>query len=150
MGVGSAAESDVGDDAKAGGTCLSVAGLVPDRFRSISCCEEGELWGNVRACGLLRSCAAEAEGRNRRRGATEPTVTSEFNGLISSKGWDGPAEDGFDPFCEWASVEAVVALPLRCRSLYFSIASASRSLMRVAIGDSADAGLELAANEVTG
>lgn len=47
------------------------------------------------------------------------------------------------PFREGDSaVEFVVALPLRCLSLYFSIASASRSRIRVAIGDNTDAGLE--------
>jgi len=91
----------------------------------------------VAGCGLLRSCAAEAEGRNRRRGATDPTVTSEFKGLRSSPSGAGPAEE---LFWDCVSVDAVVALPLRWRNLYFSIASASRSLMRVAIGDKADAG----------
>ena len=36
----------------------------------------------------------------------------------------------------------MVALPLRCLSLYFSIASASRSRIRVAIGDSTEAGFD--------
>ena len=47
------------------------------------------------------------------------------------------------PFCEGDSVvDAVVALPLRCLSLYFSMASASRSRIRVAIGDNTEAGFE--------
>ena len=43
------------------------------------------------------------------------------------------------PFADCASVEVVAALPLLCRSLYFSIASASRSRMRLAMGDKAEA-----------
>ena len=63
-----------------------------------------------------------------------------------AKGAGGGAGGGEDAGCgspcEGLSVDAVVPLPLRCRSLYFSIASASRSRIRVAIGDSAEAGFE--------
>ncbi len=68
-------------------------------------------------------------------------MTKEESADISS--WlslGGGAGGDTDSFCEGLSVEVVVALPLRCRSLYFSIASASRSRMRVATGDRADAG----------
>jgi hypothetical protein len=46
-----------------------------------------------------------------------------------------------EPFCERMSVDVVPALPLRFLILYFSIASASRSNIRVAIGDNALDGL---------
>ena len=46
-----------------------------------------------------------------------------------------PPDETVEPFSEGVSVEAVAALPLRWRSLYFCISSASRSRMRVAIGD---------------
>lgn len=64
---------------------------------------------------------------------------------MSSWSFGGGAGGGgeADSFCDGLSVDAVVALPLLCRNLYFSIASASRSRIRVAIGDRADAGFEL-------
>lgn len=61
---------------------------------------------------------------------------------MSSSFGGGAGGGDTDSFCEGLSVDAVVALPLRCRILYFSIASASRSRIRVAIGDRADAGFE--------
>lgn len=109
-----------------------VAGLVPERCRAISCCDIDGLGLIAGGVGVVLSCAAEADGRNRRRGATEPTA---INGCLRSSGV------GATPLADWLSVDAVVPLPLRWRSLYFSIASASRSRMRVAIGDKADAGL---------
>ena len=121
---------------------LSIAGLVPERVRG-SC---DELEGIVRGCGLDRSWAAEADGRNRRRGATEPTVTNDDSAEISSSSSFGGGAGGVDTDSCWdgLSVDAVVALPLRCRILYFSIASASRSRIRVAIGDRAEAGFACA------
>ena len=65
--------------------------------------------------------------------------------VISSS--DGPCEDIADSFCDGASVEAVAALPLRWRSLYFSIASASTARMRDAIGDSPFAPIALWATD---
>lgn len=56
-----------------------------------------------------------------------------MSGGISSSFTDGPADE---PFCETTSVDAVPALPLRVLDLYFCIASASRSSIRVAIGES--------------
>lgn len=61
-----------------------------------------------------------------------------LRGVISSPFAGGPT---FEPFCDLLSVEEVPWLPLRFRLKYFSIASASRSRIRFAIGDSADAGL---------
>lgn len=46
------------------------------------------------------------------------------------------------PFTELVSPEDVPALPLRFRFLNFAIASASRSRMRVAMGERTDAGLK--------
>jgi hypothetical protein len=57
---------------------------------------------------------------------------------MSSPLAEGPADEKVDPVCDFVSVEA---LPLRFRLMYFSIASASRSRIRVAIGDRAAAGL---------
>jgi hypothetical protein len=69
------------------------------------------------------------EGRNRRRGVLDPLEVNSAE--ISSPFAEGPTLEKFDPF-------SVPELPLRFRLRYFSIASASRSRMRVAI---ADAGL---------
>lgn len=86
---------------------------------------------------------AEADGLNRRRGATDPTVTNECRAARSSSSAGGAIDELGVPFCEGESVvDAVVALPLRCLILYFSIASASRSRIRVAIGDNTEAGFE--------
>lgn len=137
VGVGSADDSLGGDEKLLAG--LSIAGLVPDRLR-------GSPWlgGTDSGWGFVRNCAAEADGRKRRRGATEPIVPIDDSAEISSVSFGGGAGGGdVDSLWEGLSVDAVVALPLRCRSLYFSIASASRSRIRVAIGDNADAGLEL-------
>lgn len=53
----------------------------------------------------------------------------------TSSSRDFPPEDTAEPFCDVASVDTVAPLPLRLRSLYFSIASMSRSRMRFATGD---------------
>ena len=130
VGVGRADDSP-GGEGNVFGVGLSMAGLVPDRLRG----SFDAFVVIVSGCVLLRSCAAEADGRNRRRGATDPSA------VMSSLSFGGGAGGGdAESFCDGVSVDAVVALPLRCRSLYFSIASASRSRMRVAIGDRAEAG----------
>ena len=61
----------------------------------------------------------------------------EVRAEISSPFADGPTLEKlvFDPLCDLVSVEAVPELPLRARLKYFSIASASLSNIRVAIGD---------------
>lgn len=113
-----------------------TSGSVPDRFRVSSWREAEVEFGDIMGWGVPRNCAAEADGRSsRRRGATDPTVTRDWRDAMSSSP-DFPPDDTAEPFSEGVSVEAVAALPLRCRSLYFSIASASRSRMRVAMGDS--------------
>ena len=61
---------------------------------------------------------------------------------LSFGGGAGGGEDAESPPCEGPSVDAVVALPLRWRSLKLSIAAASRSRIRVAMGDNAEAGFE--------
>ena len=53
----------------------------------------------------------------------------------TSSSRDFPPDDTAEPFPDVASVDAVAALPLRFRSLYFSIASMSFSRMRFAMGD---------------
>lgn len=108
------------------------SGSVPDRLRDSDCRVE---FGDTRGCGAARNCAAEADGRSIRRGATDPTVTSDCKDAISSSPDFLPLDDTADPFSDGVSVDVVAALPLRCRSLYFSIASASRSRMRLAMGD---------------
>ncbi len=57
---------------------------------------------------------------------------------MSSAWAEAPPEDNAEPLTEGASVEVVAALPLRWRILYFSMASASRSRMREAIGERLD------------
>ena len=89
-------------------------------------------------CVLLRSCAADNEGRNTFRGVLVPLARFDESDDISSPLADGPADEKVDPFCDLVSVDA---LPLRFRLIYFSMASASRSRIRVAIGDRAAAGL---------
>lgn len=85
---------------------------------------------------VVRSCAADTEGRSL-RGVTDPLT----NAVMSSPLADGPADANVEPFWDLVSVDEVPWLPLRLRNKYFSIASASRSLMRFAIGDKAEAGL---------
>ena len=111
-----------------------MSGSVPDRFRVSACLELEDGLGDMRGCGVPRSCAAEADGRRSLRGATDPTVTNEWMDVTSSSP-DFAPDDIVDPFIEGASVDVVAALPLLWRSLYFSIASASRSRMRLAMGD---------------
>jgi hypothetical protein len=85
------------------------------------------------ASGFVRSCAAEADGR-RRRGVTVPLATWARDEM-SSPSAEGPAEEKNEPFADLLSVEE---LPERVRAfMYFSRASASRSRIRFATGDSA-------------
>lgn len=114
---------------KVGGFARVVDGFVPARLRTPSAIalEPGDGLG-------VRSCAADADGRMRRRGATDP-LNGRF--AISSPFADGPAEDGLD-VCDLISVDA---LPLRFLRRYFSMASASCCSVLFAMGVRADAGL---------
>jgi hypothetical protein len=87
---------------------------------------------------LLLSCAADNDGRKIFRGVLVPLAWFDESDVMSSTLAEGPTDEKVDPVCDFVSVEA---LPLRFRLIYFSIASASRSSIRVAIGDSAAAGL---------
>lgn len=60
-----------------------------------------------------------------------PPLDTRFKGVMLSP-FDGPADAKNDPFC----VEEVPWLPLRFRDRYRSLASASLSRTRVAIGAS--------------
>lgn len=106
-------------------------GFVPDLDLSISWLL---LLTNPSPPPLLLSCAALAEGLSNLLDCTE-AFTSEFiGGTTSSR--STPFNCPTDSVCDGASVEVVPALPLRFLRLYFSIASASLSNIRVAIGDS--------------
>jgi len=111
------------------------AGFVPDRIR-------GSVGWNTFAMSMaeddtdslpVRSCAAEKEGRKRLLGVLDPLTAGDVSEKISSPFAEGPAEEKVDPFWDLLSVDE---LPDRFRRMYFSIASASRSRMRVAMGDS--------------
>ena len=106
-------------------------GFVPDLDLSIS-------WLlrliNPNALPLLLSWAALAEGLSNLLGCTEPFTNEFIGGTTSSR--STPFRCPIDSVCDGASVEVVPALPLRFLRLYFSIASASLSNIRVAIGDS--------------
>jgi hypothetical protein len=67
----------------------------------------------------------------------DPLGGREVRDDISSPLAEGPTLEKllFDPFWDRVSVDAVPELPLRARLRYFSIASASLSNIRVAIGD---------------
>jgi hypothetical protein len=107
---------------------------VPDRVRSISRDDEPFMEFDV----LSLSWAADAEGRSKRRGATDPFTNDRISSLVVAEPTD-------EPFCDGAVSADVVlevpALPLRFLNLYFSIASASRSSIRVAMGDNTLEGL---------
>jgi hypothetical protein len=64
----------------------ATVGLVPARFLDVSCGEECV----VTISGALRSCAAENEGRKRRRAAIDPLTSG--NEARSSPFTDGPEE----------------------------------------------------------
>ena len=83
---------------------------------------------------LLLSWAALAEGLSNLLGCTEPFTNEFIGGTNSSR--STPFRYPIESVCDGASVEVVPALPLRFLCLYFSIASASLSNIRVAIGDS--------------
>ena len=116
-----------------------IFGFVPARLRNTS--DDAFVVTMNGGFGLVRSWEADIEVRNRRR---DGTVPAGGNDEISSPLADGPAEDGFE---DW-DLTSVDALPLRFRRMYFSIALASCSRMRVAIGDSADAGFGLTPRDV--
>jgi hypothetical protein len=116
---------------------LVAVGFVPARLRNVS--------GGVTpvviiegGCVFALNCAADTEGRNCFRGVLAPLTISGVSDVISSPLADGPADEKIDPVCDFVSVDA---LPLRFRRMYFSIASASRSSIRVAIGESVADGL---------
>ena len=106
-------------------------GFVPDLDLSISWLL---LLIRAKPFPLFRSCAALAEGLSNLLGRTEPFTSEFIGGMTSSR--SNPFSRPIDSACDGASVEVVPALPLRFLSLYFSIASASLSNIRVAIGDS--------------
>lgn len=96
--------------------------------------------------GALRSCAAENEGRKRRRAAIDPLTSG--NEARSSSFTVGPEGIALLPRGGEETIDSVVLtsvdpLPLRFRRRYASIAFASCSRTRDAIGDSADTGLEM-------
>lgn len=142
--VRSCRESDlIDDERRRGGTGERVAGFglwavgfVPDRLRneSVGVALVVTIDGG---CVLLLSWAADNEGRNSFRGVVVPLTGMEASDVISSPLAEGPAEEKLEPLADFVSVDA---LPLRFRLKYFSIASASRSRIRVAIGDNAAAG----------
>ena len=106
-------------------------GFVPDLDLSISWLL---LLINPYPLPLLLSWAALAEGLSNLLGCTEPFTNEFIGGTTSSKSI--PFRCPIDSVCDGVSVEVVPALPLRFLNLYFSIASASLSNIRVAIGDS--------------
>ena len=105
-------------------------GFVPDLDLSISWLL---LLINPSPLPLLLSWAALAEGLNNLLGCTEPFTNEFIGGTTSSR--STPFRYPLDSVCDGVSVEVVPALPLRFLFLYFSIASASLSNIRVAIGD---------------
>jgi len=115
---------------------FETVGLVPDRLRKSAVCGDKAVAITDGGSGVVLSCAAEKEVRSRLRGVVEPLIGGDVNEAMSSPFADGPAEENCDPFCDLASVDEVPWLPLRFRFIYFSMASASRSRMRVATGDS--------------
>jgi hypothetical protein len=119
-----------------------VVGLVPARFLDETSCETAAV---VTMKGGLRSWAADDEGRRRRRGVTDPRTPGKE--AMLSPFADGLEEIGVLPGCAAGEGNSTVLtsvdpLPLRFRRRYASIALASCSRTRDAIGDSADAGLE--------
>jgi hypothetical protein len=65
-----------------------AVGFVPDRARSD---EEGRAVMIFSASGVVRSCAADMDGRSR-RGVTDPLVPSRDNEETSSPLTEGPVE----------------------------------------------------------
>jgi hypothetical protein len=125
----------------------ATVGLVPARFLDVVSCE-GVCVVTIK--GAFRSCAAENEGRKRRRAAIDPLTSG--SEARSSPFTDGPEETRVLPTGAPGEGEetpdsvvltSVDPLPLRFRRRYASIALASCSRTRDAIGDSADAGLEI-------
>ena len=106
-------------------------GFVPDLDLSISWLL---LLINPNPLPLFLSCAALAEGLSNLLGCTDPFTSEFIGGTTSSR--STPFRCPIDSVCDGVSVEVVPALPLRFLRLYFSIASASLSNIRVAIGDS--------------
>ena len=82
---------------------------------------------------LLLSWAALTEGLRNLLDCTEPFTKASFGGTASSQ--SAPFRCPTESVCDGASVDVVPALPLRFLRLYFSIASASLSNIRVVIGD---------------
>jgi hypothetical protein len=95
----------------------AVVELVPARLLDVVSCEEVCV---VTMKGALRSCAAENEGRKRRRPATDPPTSG--NEARSSPFNDGPEETGVLPrgadggvAADSAVLTSVDPLPLRFR-----------------------------------
>lgn len=76
-------------------------GLVPDLLRTSSM----PFSGGSSDSGVVLSCAADIEGRNRLRGVTEPLIERGVNDVMSSPFAEGPAEEKCDPLCDMASEE---------------------------------------------
>jgi len=106
-------------------------GPVPERILCSGCSGVGERGGS---CD--RRWDADIEGRSR-FGVVEPLEGNPSDTRLSPFA-EGPVEEGCDPFIDLLSVDE---LSLRFRLMYFSIASASRSLTREANWDSAEEGL---------
>jgi len=111
-------------------------GFVPDRIRDSGCCGAFSATTGGSSIEVL-SCAADIDGRNSFRGVDDP-LDGEVSEVMSSPFAEGPAEEKDEPFWDLLSVEE---LPDRLRFMYFSMASASRSRMRVATGERENVGL---------
>lgn len=98
--------SGIGESGSGGGRV--VLGFVPDRFRTSDCGSESsdEVTMDGVSC-VVRSCAAEKEGRSRLRGVVDPLIGRDVSEVMSSPFAEGPAEEKFDPFCDFVSVEEV-------------------------------------------
>jgi hypothetical protein len=111
-----------------GGAGRVGPGFVPDRMRD-SGCGDGFFLTPGGGSAVVLNCAADNEGLNIFRGVDDPL---DGDVSMSSPFMEGPTEEKDDPFWDLLSVEE---LPDRLRLINFSIASASRSRMRVATGE---------------
>lgn len=86
----------VGD--KEGGLGFTLVGLVPERLRKESGGDDTLVVIIAGGCVKLRSCAADAEGLNIRRGVLVPLAVFDARAVISSPLAEGPAPEKVDPF----------------------------------------------------
>jgi hypothetical protein len=111
-------------------------GVVPDRMRDSGCCDVFFATTGGVSVEVL-NWAADIEGRRNFRGVVDP-LDGDVSDPMSSPFDDGPAEEREEPFWDLLSVEE---LPDRLRIMYFSMALASRSRTRDAIGESENVAL---------